>query len=334
GFQDKSHDETEYAREVADYYSTSHAEYTVGENLAETVALLPRYFDEPFADSSAVPTFHVSRLARQLVTVALAGDGGDENFGGYGKYVTDMKEDLVRRTVPRFLLQTINCAVSGRNGTLMHKACSLTESALSDPGRAYYRTNTFISDADLDSLLSVPMQNLCRGYDPADHTLKFWNRLQGADHLTRMLYTDIKTYLPGDILAKVDRMSMAHSLEVRAPLLDYRVVEFAASLPSSLKILGNTKKLLLKNAFEPYLPARIINRRKHGFTVPLDTWFRHDLVPLCEKYVLQNDSLADFFSLPRIRHLWKEHQERTANHGTLLWSLLSFSLWQREYLQV
>jgi asparagine synthase (glutamine-hydrolysing) len=334
GFQDKSHDETEYAREVADYYSTDHAEYTVGENLAETVALLPRYFDEPFADSSAVPTFHVSRLARQLVTVALAGDGGDENFGGYGKYVTDMKEDLVRRTVPRFLLQAINGVVSGRNGSLMHKACSLTESALSNPGRAYYRTNTFISDNDLNAVLSEPLQTLCRGYDPADHTLKYWNRLQGADHLTRMLYTDIKTYLPGDILAKVDRMSMAHSLEVRAPLLDYRVVEFAASLPSSLKILGNNKKRLLKTAFAPYLPARIINRRKHGFTVPLDDWFRSDLVPLCNKHLLNNDPLSDFFSMPRIRHLWQEHQGRKASHGTLLWSLLSFSLWQQEYLQV
>lgn len=334
GFQDKNHDETGYAREVADYYSTSHAEYTVGENLAETVALLPRYFDEPFADSSAVPTFHVSRLARQLVTVALAGDGGDENFGGYGKYVTDMKEDQVRRSVPRFLLQAINRAASGRSSTLMRKACSLAGGALSDPGRAYYRTNTFISDADLDSLLSEPLRTLCRGYDPADHTLKFWNRLQGADHLTRMLYTDIKTYLPGDILAKVDRMSMAHSLEVRAPLLDYRVVEFAASLPSSLKIHGNNKKRLLKSAFEPYLPARIINRRKHGFTVPLDEWFRRDLMPLCDKYLLRNDHLADYFSPPRIRHLWHEHQGHKANHGTLLWSLLSFSLWQREYLQV
>lgn len=332
GFQDKSHDETEYAREVAEYYSTNHAEYTVGENLAETVALLPRYFDEPFADSSAVPTYHVSRLARQAVTVALAGDGGDENFGGYGKYVTDMKEDLARRTMPRFLLQAINSVASGRNGTLMHKAYSLTESALSDPGRAYYRTNTFISDSDLDSLLSEPLRTLCRGYDPAEHTLKYWNRLQGADHLTRMLYTDIKTYLPGDILVKVDRMSMAHSLEVRAPLLDYRVVEFAASLPSSLKIRGNDKKRLLKNAFEPYLPSRIINRRKHGFTVPLDDWFRRDLMILGEKYLLNSASLAEFFNASRIQEIWKEHQERKANHGTLLWSLISFSLWQQEYL--
>ena len=332
GFQDKNHDETEFAREVANHYATNHAEYVVGENLAATAALLPRYFDEPFADSSAVPTFHVSRLARQAVTVALAGDGGDENFGGYGKYVTDMKEDLVRRNVPRFLLQTIKGITAGRHSTLMRKAGNLAESALSDPGVAYYRTNTFISDKDLDSILSAPIRTLCQGYDPAEHTLKYWKRVQGADHLTRMLYTDIKTYLPGDILVKVDRMSMAHSLEVRAPLLDYRVVEFAASLPSALKILGNNKKRLLKDAFEPYLPARIIHRRKHGFTVPLDDWFRHDLVALGEKYLLNSASLAEFFNIARIRDIWKEHQERKANHGTQLWSLLSFSLWQQEYL--
>lgn len=332
GFQDRQHDETGFAREVAECFRTNHTEYIVGDNLAETVTLLPRYFDEPFADSSAVPTYHVSRLARQVVTVALAGDGGDENFGGYGKYVTDMKEDLVRRSVPRLLLLALNGIARGGSSTLMHKACTLTRSALSDPGRAYYRTNTFIGDDDLASLLSGPLQKLCRGYDPAEHTLKYWDRMQGADHLTRMLYTDIKTYLPGDILVKVDRMSMAHSLEVRAPLLDYRVVEFAASLPSKLKIQGNNKKRLLKKAFEPYLPSRILNRRKHGFTVPLDDWFRRDLVPLGEKYLLRDAALAEFFQAPRIRHIWQEHRERKANHGTLLWSLLSFSLWRQEYL--
>lgn len=332
GFEDKNHDETEYAREVAKYYFTSHAEYIVGKELAETALLLPRYFDEPFADSSAIPTFHVSRLARKVVTVALAGDGGDENFGGYGKYVTEMREDMVRRSVPRFLLRAVKGIASGHHNTLMRKARTLAESALSDSGQGFYRTNTFISDGDLDSLLSRPLQMSCRGYDPAEHTLKYWNRLKGADHLTRMLYTDIKTYLPGDILVKVDRMSMAHSLEVRAPLLDFRVVEFAASLPGTLKILGNNKKKLLKDAFEPYLPSRIVHRRKHGFTVPLDEWFRRDLVAFGEKYLLNSPSLADFFNMGRIRGIWEEHQERKVNHGTLLWSLLSFSLWQQEYL--
>jgi len=334
GFADKNHDETAYAREVANRFHTNHAEYTVDRNLAETVTLLPRYFDEPFADSSAVPTFHVSRLARKVVTVALAGDGGDENFGGYRKYLVDLKEDLVRRAVPRLILQTINRIARHSNHTLMRKATTLTQSALSDPGRAYYRTNTFISDTMLEKLLAKRIQMPCRGYDPAQHTLAYWDRTHGADHLTRMLYTDIKTYLPGDILTKVDRMSMANSLEVRAPLLDYRVVEFAATLPSSLKIRGNTGKLLLKKTFSPHLPELILNRRKHGFTVPLDNWFRTDLLALGRKHLLDHAALADFFERQQIRQLWQEHQEQKANHGTLLWSLLSFSLWQQEYLQV
>ncbi len=332
GFQDKRHDETTYARQVAKIFNTNHSEYVVANNLAETVTVLPRYFDEPFADSSAVPTFHVSKLARQVVTVALAGDGGDENFGGYSKYITDMREDLVRRKVPGFMLRALKGAVSGANSPLLRKANTLAESALSNAGRSYYRTNTFISDACLESLLSPDLQSQCLGYDPAEHTLKYWNHMSGEDHLTRMLYTDIKTYLPGDILVKVDRMSMANSLEVRAPLLDYRVVEFAASLPSSMKIRGNQKKLLLKNAFASCLPTEILHRRKHGFTVPLDDWFRSDLLGLGVKHLLLNDSLADFFSVARIRELWQEHQEHKSNHGTLLWSLLSFSLWQQQYL--
>lgn len=334
GFADKKHDETLYAREVANRFHTNHTEYTLDGNLAETVTLLPRFFDEPFADSSAVPTFHVSRLARKVVTVALAGDGGDENFGGYQKYIVDLKEDLVRRTVPRLILETVHGIARHSSHRLMRKAATLTQSALSDPGQAYYRTNTFISDTMLEKLLAWQIQLPCRGYDPAEHTLGYWDRTRGADHLTRMLYTDIKTYLPGDILTKVDRMSMAHSLEVRAPLLDYRVVEFAATMPSRLKIRGNTGKLLLKKTFAPHLPELILNRRKHGFTVPLDNWFRTDLLALGQKHLLNHAALADFFELQQIRRLWQEHQEQKANHGTLLWSLLSFSLWQQEYLQV
>jgi asparagine synthase (glutamine-hydrolysing) len=219
-----------------------------------------------------------------------------------------------------------------RNGRLLRKAHSLTTSALSDPGRAFYRTNTFIDDADLNKLLSPLMRALSRGYDPAGHTLKYWDRMRGADHVASMLYTDVKTYLPGDILVKVDRMSMAHSLEVRAPLLDHRIVEFAASLPSSWKISGRVNKQILKQAFSSYLPDLILNRRKHGFTVPLDHWFRNDLRTLGEEHLLRYAPLAAYFDPERVGELWQEHQQGRNNHGTLLWSLLSFSLWHREYL--
>jgi asparagine synthase (glutamine-hydrolysing) len=249
GFADKSHDESPYAREVADLFATDHREYVVQDSLTETVSLLPRYFDEPFADSSAVPTYHVSRLARQAVTVALAGDGGDESFAGYDKYTVELKEDMARHIVPRPLLTMMHSGARGISHPIARKARSLTGSALLEPARAFYRTNSSIDDELLGQLLTDGIMRSCTGYDPAAHTLRYWDRVRGADHVSCMLYTDLKTYLPGDILVKVDRMSMANSLEVRAPFLDYRIIEFAASLPSQWKIKGNSKKIILKKSF-------------------------------------------------------------------------------------
>jgi len=332
GFTDRSHDETPYAREVARLFHTDHVEYVVSDNLCDTVSLLPRFFDEPFADSSAVPTYHVSRLARQTVTVALAGDGGDENFGGYEKYTTELRENLARTLLPRPLLSALNLAARGGEGALFRKARTLTGSALRDPALAFYGTNTFIHDELLQQLLAEPLRIACSGYDPAIHTVSHWNRVRGADHVTRMLYTDIKTYLPGDILVKVDRMSMAHSLEVRAPFLDYRIVEFAATLPSRWKIRDREKKIILRHAFSRLLPPEILNRRKHGFTVPLDRWFRYDLREFSENRFFRGDAAVHYFNLATLRRIWDEHQSGRVDHGTLLWSILSLLLWHEEYL--
>ena len=149
-----------------------------------------------------------------------------------------------------------------------------------------------------------------------------------------MIYTDLKTYLPDDILVKVDRMSMAHGLEVRAPFLDYRIIEFAATLPSRWKIMGNKKKIILRKAFSRLIPGNILNRPKHGFTVPLDAWFREGLKSLAEGCLLYQPALADYLDPPAVQRLWREHQEKKANHGTLLWSLLMLALWQREYQEI
>jgi len=331
GFLNRAHDETPYAREVAGLFGTDHREYVVHENLSDTVIRQAHFFDEPFADSSSVPTYHVSRLARQDVTVALAGDGGDESFGGYEKYTIDRREHQARQFVPRPILKLLQNAASGRSGVVARKVRTLTGGALADQAVAFYRTNTFVEDEQLHGLLGAGLARDVAGYDPSEHTIAAWEKVRGADHVTAMLYTDIKTYLPDDILVKVDRMSMAHSLEVRAPLLDYRIIEFAASLPSSWKIHGTTKKYVLKQAFRKVLPSSIINRRKHGFTVPLGDWFRQDLRSLAESHLLGQE-MAEFFSTSYLKRLWCEHQEKKADHGTLLWSLLSFSLWQREYL--
>lgn len=331
GFSDKRHDESPYAREVAELFKTNHQEYFGRENLLDTVLLMPRHFDEPFADASAVPTYHVSRLARQSVTVALAGDGGDESFAGYDKYSIELKEAFVRQVVPRPLLATLHAGTGTWRHPWVRKARSLTGSAMQEPGLAFYRTNTFIEDDLLASLLANEVKRSNSGYDPSVHTTRYWDKMEGADHVTRMIYTDLKSYLPDDILVKVDRMSMANSLEVRAPFLDYRIVEFAASLPSKWKIKGNDKKIILRKAFGHLLPDRILNRKKHGFTVPLDTWFRGELKALSEQHLLCESALSAYLDPAALRRIWQEHQEKKIDHGSLLWSLLMFALWQREY---
>jgi len=332
GFNDRRHDESVYAKEIAERFATSHSEYRVQEHLVDTIQLLPKYFDEPFADSSALPTYHVSRLARQAVTVALAGDGGDESFGGYQKYVTELTENRVRKIVPTFVLQLIHQASYGARQGVRKKASSLSSAALTDAATGYDQTNSFITDRELGLVLSDSLAMQCRGYDPAARTRRYWNRYADTDHITRMLYTDIKTYLPGDILVKVDRTSMAHALEVRAPLLDHAIVEYAASLPSRWKILNREKKIILRKAFSQLLPEDFLARQKQGFTVPLDVWFRTELKPLFKATVLENRQLDVFFKPTGLQELWDSHQLGRQNLGTLLWTLLSFALWQREYL--
>jgi len=215
----------------------------------------------------------------------------------------------------------------------MRKVKTLSFGATIEPAMSFYHTNTFVQDDEIARLLASPFQSECRGYEPWLHTTRFWNHDDGTDLLRRMLYTDLKTYLPGDILVKVDRMSMAHSLEVRAPILDFRVVEFAATLPSAWKMKRWESKHVLKKAFRQILPSEILTRRKHGFTVPLDAWFRDGLRVLGQQSLLDDATMGAFFSMSRVQELWNEHQSRAENHGQLLWSLLSFALWHKEYME-
>jgi asparagine synthase (glutamine-hydrolysing) len=329
GFDDPKHNESHFAAHVASLLHTDHSEYFVNSDFTDIVPRLTAMFDEPFADPSAIPTYFVCKMARQRVTVALSGDGGDESFAGYDKYAKDMIERQVGKLVPRFLLQAINFSSRG-DADLLRKARTVTAQALRAPARAFYESNTFMRDDDLQRLLEPSVSRELAGYDPAEYLTGFFLRPQTDDHLTRMLYTDIKTYLSGDILVKVDRTSMANSLEVRAPLLDYRIVEFAARLPNALKMEGGKSKVLLKEAFSRVLPKEIFERPKHGFTVPLDSWFRRDLVPLGEELFFNTPETGEFLNVTHIRQLWDRHRSGRANLGTQLWSTLMFSLWYRD----
>jgi asparagine synthase (glutamine-hydrolysing) len=336
GFDSKRFDEVKWARKVAGLFKTDHHEFTVRENVAGNIAGIARYFDEPFADPSFVPTYFVSQLARQKVTVALAGDGGDENFAGYSKYRTDQIENRLRNLFPgplrRALFPGLGQLAGRINSPATRKAQSLLGTLAMEPDRSFFTTNCFFRQSLWDELVRGDLKRETVGYDPADITREHYANADTDDHLGKILYTDIKTYLPGDILVKVDRMSMAHSLETRAPLLDYRVVEYAANLPSALKLNGKEKKYLLKRSFETMLPEDVLYRKKMGFSVPLAHWLRHEIRDLAEGiFSDDNSGLAECFDMHKVRQLWQNHLNGQAQNTQELWSMVAFELWWRAY---
>ncbi|WP_339800264.1 asparagine synthase (glutamine-hydrolyzing) [uncultured Marinobacter sp.] len=337
GFDSKRFDEVVWAKQVAQQFGTDHHEFTVRENVADSLTEIARFFDEPFADPSFVPTYFVSQLARQKVTVALAGDGGDENFAGYSKYRTDQIENRLRGYFPGAIRHNLFPRLARMaamiNSGPTRKARSLLGTLAQEPDEAFYTTNCFFRPDVWNALVIGELKRETQGYDPADITRTHYRRADTDDHLSRILYTDIKTYLPGDILVKVDRMSMANSLETRAPLLDYRVVEYAAQIPSALKLHGKEKKYILKKAFSKMLPEDILYRKKMGFSVPLAEWLRHEIRSLANQILTDTDGgLAQCFDMDKVNTLWQAHLSGDDRHTQELWSMVAFGLWWRDYV--
>jgi asparagine synthase (glutamine-hydrolysing) len=337
GFDNKDFNEADFAREIAEKYDTEHHEFTVHQNVSERLEHIVSFFDEPFADPSLVPTYFVSELARKAVTVALAGDGGDEMFAGYEKYSVDDVENKLRSKFPEAIRKSVFpslAKLAGKvPGTVGRKAKSLLTSLSHEPAMGFYITNSMMTDEMWQSLVKADVAEQLADYHPSQYTLDMYNKADGPDHLSKILYTDIKTYMTGDILVKVDRMSMANSLEVRAPILDYQVAEFAATLPSSQKYKDGEKKYLLKEVFKPFIPDSLLYRKKMGFSTPLDEWFRGELKELSESLLLRAKfGLNDIFESRVIGNLWQEHQMRKADHGIVLWSMLMYQMWFERYV--
>lgn len=341
GFDDKQFNEAEFAKIVADKYLTNHVEFTVHQNVVDNLVKIAEFFDEPFADPSLVPTYFVSELARQKVTVALAGDGGDEIFAGYEKYAADHFENRLRAKCPRWLRKGLFPVLAKCAGALpwrpFQRARSLLTTLSVEPAYGFYISNSFIRDEEWRALVRPEIQQVLAAYHPSQLTLAAYEKADGADHLSKILYTDLKTFLPGGILVKVDRMSMAHSLEVRAPLLDFQVIEYAAKLTSDLKLHEHNgqleKKYLLKELFKPWLPEDILYRKKMGFSVPLADWLRTELKEFAEqRLITKPDGLTSFFKQDEIERLWREHQAKRKDHSSLLWSMLMFELWWDRYM--
>lgn len=332
GFDSKKFDEVEFAKKVATQFGTDHHEFTVRDDIADNLVPIARFFDEPFADPSFVPTFFVSELARKQVTVALAGDGGDENFAGYTKYRTDQIENRLRNLFPGWmrnaLFPSLARMAGAFNGSIAGKASSLMSTLATGPDEAFFRTNCFFRESVWQWLINDRVRRETFDYDVSKITTDFYNTPDTDDHLSRVLYTDLKTYLPGDILVKVDRMSMANSLETRAPLLDYRVVEYAAAIPSRLKLYGKEKKHILKKAFSGLLTEETLYRKKMGFSVPLADWLRHQLRELADAIFRNREGgLSEFFDMKKVFELWQRHLNGDDRYTQELWSLLVFELW-------
>lgn len=333
-FGDPRFNETPYAQKVAKRYHTRHRVEQVEPDDFGLVAKLARLYDEPFADSSALPTYRVCELARRQVTVALSGDGGDENLGGYRRYRWHVYEERVRRLLP----QTLRGPLFGLLGRIYPKAdwapqvfrAKSTFQALARPTLAgYFDSVSILNDGLRGSLYSQAFKRELQGYH-ASEVLRAHADRGPRDPLSRAQYLDIKTYLPGDILVKVDRASMAHSLEVRAPLLDHELVEWLATLPASWKLRGREGKHVFKEALGPYLSDDILYRPKMGFAVPLASWFRGPLRERLRDAVL-GPRLGDcgIFHPDFLQRIVDNHQRGVSDHSAALWSLLMFEAFLR-----
>ena len=334
-FGDPAYNESAYARTVAERYRTRHHVEQVDPDDFSLVDRLAALYDEPYADSSAIPTYRVCELARKTVTVALSGDGGDESFGGYRRYRWHLNEERVRSLLPLGLRRPL----FGLAGWLYPKADwaprvfrakSTLEALARDSVEAYFHSVSQLHDGMRRKLFSERFRSELQGY-AAIEVLKRHAARAPSDHpLSLIQYLDLKTYLVGDINTKVDRASMAHSLEVREPLMDHPLVEWLSNLPPEFKLRNGEGKRLLKKALEPYLPPEILYRPKMGFAVPLARWFRGPLREPVRKAVL-GPVLADTGWLdPRyLRTLVDDHQSGVRDYSTPLWALLMFESFLR-----
>ena len=337
GFPDFAFDELRWARVIARRFDTDHHEFVVKPDALQIMPKLARHYGEPFADSSAIPSFYLAELAGEHVTVALNGDGGDESFAGYLRYTN--REDMVGRLLwlplaVRRLAPPLGRAI-GATGTTLSRRVEQAARILGMPTHERYAARMLLFDCFArERLFNPDFAETVRDTTPEEFLTTAWARSTASNDIERMLDTDVQTYLPGELLVKMDIATMAYSVEARSPFLDHELMEFAAALPPNLKLFRNAGKRLLKRALKPWLPDEILERRKMGFGVPLATWFRTDLRELPREVLLDPKSIdRGYFRAREIELLIDEHQDGRANHASRIWALLQLELWHREVVE-
>ena len=333
GFNERSHDELELAGKTAVHLGADHQTAVLEADPALALETLPWFYDEPLADPSTVPTYLVSRVAREHVTVALSGDGGDETFGGYRRYVHDVAENRLRSA-----LGAPGRAVVGTMGRLYPRmdwaprflrGRTFLTNVADDPARAYWRSVTRIERSEALSMLNPDLALRLADHDPFEAFAAHYRRPGIDDPLYRAQYADFHTYLPDQILAKVDRASMGVSLEVRVPILDHRFVERFAPLPASDKVSNGRGKHVFREALRERVLPEVLDGKKRGFDTPLSSWLRGPLAPPVAEAI---ETLPEeWFRREHLRAHLEEHRAGRRDHGRLLWSLLVLERWRQRH---
>lgn len=336
GFPVADFDETAYAAEVAKHLGTQHQRFEVKPSGVDIIDKLVWHYDEPFGDSSAVPTWYLSELTKSEVTVALSGDGGDELFAGYERYRALWLSNKLRSLFPVHKIPGLRLIQklpdTNRRKSLVRRAKRFLEALDQPPARRYLNWLQIFPESLRASIYTDSLLEALPGDDPFDFLESAWTQSAGRDLVTRASTADLLSYLPCDLCTKVDIASMAHGLEVRQPLLDHRIVEFAASLPVNLKFRGKRGKLILQDAFGSMIPKAIFTRKKMGFGIPIANWFRDELKPMVHDTLLAEDAkISPYLRQDSIAQLVRAHESNEQNHGYRLWNLLILEKWLREW---
>lgn len=330
GFDHEEYNEIPRARTVAQKFACAHHEQNVTPEPAKLLTKLAGYYDQPFPDHSSIPTYYVSQLARQYVKVVLSGDGGDETFAGYSRYRRQHSLERIRRSVPAAVLYPFRSWSGNReNGALPERLRRVLHQAAIGARDGYLHGISIADEALRNRIFSADLKHELAGYDPLDSFRDLYNRAPGPDFFSKISYLDLKTYLVDDVLTKVDRASMANSLEVRVPLLDHHVVEFAYSLPLHMKLRDGKGKHLLRKTMTPFLPQGFLDARKMGFRIPFIPWMQGPLRTWAEDTLFHNPQANSFLNPAGVRQLWNSFQNRQDHLGDLMGILLSFALSSR-----
>jgi asparagine synthase (glutamine-hydrolysing) len=337
GFDSERVNELPQARIVADRFGTEHHEFMVTPNAIELLPKIIRHHGEPFADATAIPTFYLSEVTRQHVTVALNGDGGDEIFGGYTRYAANLASARVSGLpLPlRRALARIGTAVpiNGRIDSWPSRIRRVAETLPLDPARRYFAYMSHLNGLRREELYTDSFRESLGVARAQEVIVDAWREASATDVLDKMLDTDVRTYLPGDLLTKVDIASMSCSLEARSPLLDHELMEFVASLPTSEKIRGKEKKVIFRHALRGWVPDEILDAPKRGFHPPLADWLRGELGGFAREVLL--DPVArerGHFRPDRVAALIDQHARGVADHSQGIWRLMIYELWHREFV--